>query len=54
MKKERPWCKCDEWYESVELDFILWDEKGYYFENESGMSKNIKHCPFCGRKLVRT
>ncbi len=50
--KKRPWCKCDDWYEAVELEFILWDEERYYLKSKD-MEKHITHCPFCGKKLER-
>ncbi len=49
--KERPWCKCDDWYKAVLLEFIRWDEKEYCLRNGQGMNKYITHCPFCGKCL---
>lgn len=45
-------CKCDNFYMAVQLDFILKNIHGMWFiQNKDKQRKYINRCPFCGKKL---
>ena len=40
---------CDDYYVALELGFIIWHDGKYYIRNGE-LKKEIKRCPFCGKK----